>query len=115
MKKIIILLLVLLIPAGFAYSATLSDGTASGPGLEIRDTDSSGALIGKLSAGVRVAFQHDANAYAIETAHDKGRKIYATASGDTKIYSQAKNADGAFTPALSDSGITQFDTGWTEL
>jgi hypothetical protein len=115
MKKIMFFLALTMCFTGSVYAAALTTGGVSNPGAELRNTSDDGPLIGKLSAGVRANIEYDANSYAVATAHDKGTKIYATAAGDTKIYTIDKAGDAIITDVLTASDTSAFDTGWTEM
>lgn len=116
MKKILCFVAILMFAyTGVGFAAALSSGTVSSPASEIHSGSDTGPLIGKLSAGVRMELEYGATTYAVATAHDKGTKIFGTAAGDTKIYTQDKAGDAILSAILSASDTSAFDTGWTEM
>ena len=115
MKKIMFFIALAMCFTGSVFAAELGSGDVSDPGVELRNTSDTGPLIGKLSAGVRANVEYNSNTYAVATAHDKGTKVYATAAGDTKIYTMDKAGDAVLTDVLTASDTSAFDTGWTEM
>ena len=85
MKKIFIITTLLLFVASFASAATLSfsDGEA---GSELGATAPVNVVIGKCSKGVKLGAAYDATAYALQTVHLNGSKVYGTAYDSTAIW-----------------------------
>lgn len=120
MRKIFIITAILMFACSsvsLAATATgMNSGDVSAAGAEIRNESATGPLIGKLSAGVSLTVEYNTGTYALGAAHLKGTKIYATASGDTKVYTQSKTPDVVLAAdTLGASDTSAFDTGWTEM
>jgi len=115
MKKIMFFIALGMCFTSSVFAADLTTGGVSEPGAELRNGSDDGPLIGKLSAGVRANIEYDENSYAVATAYDKGTKVYATAAGDTKIYTIDKAGDEVLVDSLDASDTSAFDTGWTEM
>lgn len=126
MKKIMVLTVAFALAATtcFAFGGSATSGTitfeSTGQSLRAGSTNSAGtvvaasadsALISKASTGVDVAWQTDANGYALMTQHKSGTKAYGSSYDSTAIY-QTTAADvtpGA--PAYNNGALSATDTG----
>lgn len=108
MKKIFVLSLLV-------FFATVSLTTAATKtftdGAKVEETG--GELISTLSSKVDIGINSDTEAYAAQTAHSSGSKMYGGSSNEAKL--KWSSYDGTLgTPGSSDSAAFSADT-WEEL
>jgi hypothetical protein len=118
MKKIFVITILLLFVASFASAAQLSFSDAQA-GSELGATAPVNVVIGKCSKGVKLGAAYDGTAYALQTVHLNGSKIYGTAYDSTAIWvltptTIAKDHFTA-TPLADSNSDDAFGTGWSAL
>lgn len=121
MKKILAITgLCLFAFIGTSFGAALSTGGTTAAGDSVYGGPSSAAaadateaiLVGKLSKGVKAAFQYDYSGYAVATKHDSGNQAFGTADDSTAIY--RTNVGSGAVPVPADIGNTSFAL-WTQM
>ncbi len=116
MKKILVLTAVFALVASAALASDVSSGATgtmnldNSTGYELHGDDATAskttALIGKCSTGVGIAWQTDANGYAIMTQHKSGTKAYGSSYDSTALYVTTTD----LTPGTEMTNLTASDT-----
>lgn len=107
MKKILVLVIVCM----FSLPAVSFAATWTAEAIE-----SSGELISTLSNNVTLNSLSGGDNYVAVSGHASGNKVYASSSGDTKIYSQTSDpvdVSGKM-PSASDTSFADI-SGWEAL
>jgi hypothetical protein len=129
-KKIALFAALLMITASIAYAVT---GVAPSTAWKSQDTDgtitfpadtTNGPLLSfKPSANVHMAYDSTGQVYSLGSYHESGVKIYASTSGDSKIYMfdlatpPGSTAPTTLIPAKADvtAAGASWGAGWSAL
>ena len=116
MKKYILMTIALFALTASPAMATALDavGADDPGGATLAATAPAAGDIAKLSKGVQLATEYDAQGYAMVTKHNNGTKQFGSADDSTALYSEVVDK-ATFPEKPSSASNAFFDTGWTSM
>ncbi|MDT8422075.1 MAG: hypothetical protein RQ754_16730 [Desulfuromonadales bacterium] len=114
MKKVMFVMIAILLL--FAPAMVLAaEPVECTTGADCKMVADNGELISTLSNKVTLGAVSAGDAYAAVSGHSAGNKLYASTSGDTKIYTQTSDPVTVATPSNSDTAQFATGGGWSPL